>query len=170
MRDGRKQTRGRVYGKRVREIRNQELNEVGSPTQGANRVGQTPSQTNDPSNVSVWTGRIISVLPAFLLLFSGAMKLAKPPEVIEGFGKLGWPEEYALGLGILEIVCTLLYLIPWTSVLGAILLTGYLGGAIATHVRLGDFAIVVQVILGVCLWLGLYLRDKRLRALLPVWS
>ena len=104
-----------------------------------------------------------------MLLMSGVMKFLKPTEVVEGFAKLGWPDNLAQGLGVVELVCTALYVIPRTSVLGAILLTGYLGGAIATHVRIGD-PFLVPVILGVVLWLGLYLRDARLRALIPLRS
>jgi hypothetical protein len=98
------------------------------------------------------------------------MKLVHPPQLAEGFKTLGWPEEYALGLGILEIACAVVYLIPQTSVLGAILMTGYLGGAIATHVRVGQFGVIPQIGLGVLVWLGLYLRDPRLRALVPIRS
>ena len=112
-------------------------------------------------------GYVVSALPVLLLLFSGVMKLVKPAEVVEGFGKLGWDESLALGLGILELACTVIYVIPRTSVLGAILLTGYLGGATATHVRIGD-QFFGPVILGVLVWGGLYLRDPRLRALLPL--
>ena len=119
------------------------------------------------SRAMIWTGRVISALPVLGLLFSAAMKFLKPPEVIEGFTKLGYPEILALGLGILEVACTILYMIPQTAVLGAILLTGYLGGATATHVRVGD-SFVAPVIVGVLVWLGLFLRDHRLRALLPL--
>ena len=84
----------------------------------------------------VWAGRILSTLPVLMLLMSGVMKLLQPPDLVEGFAKLGWPVSVAVGLGIVELACTVLYAIPRTSVLGAILLTGYLGGAIATHVRI----------------------------------
>jgi len=119
------------------------------------------------SKKMLWAGYVVSALPVLLLLFSGVMKLVKPAEVVEGFGKLGWDESLALGLGILELACTVIYVIPRTSVLGAILLTGYLGGATATHVRIGD-QFFGPVILGVLVWGGLYLRDPRLRALLPL--
>ena len=112
-------------------------------------------------------GWILSLLPSLLLLFSAAMKFAKPPVVVEGMAKQGWPDRLALALGFVELACTLLYLIPRTAVLGAILLTGYLGGATATHVRIGEPFIIV-VALGVVLWLGLYLREPRLRALIPL--
>jgi hypothetical protein len=117
----------------------------------------------------LWAGRIISALPALMLLFSGVMKLMKPAVVVEEFARLGYPERLIIGIGILEIACTVVYLIPRTSILGAILLTGYLGGATATHVRVGD-PFFITVILGVVVWLGLYLRDERLRTLLPLRS
>ena len=120
----------------------------------------------------VWAGRIVSWLPALFLLLDGAAKLFKPTPVIEGTVKLGYSENVIIPLGIALIVCTVLYLIPATAVLGAILLTGYLGGAVATHVRAADgsFGIVFAVAIGVLLWLGIYLRDARLRALLPLRS
>jgi len=90
------------------------------------------------ANKKVWAGRIISALPVLLLLFSGVMKLMKPPAVVEGFAHYGLPMSLALGIGILEIACTVVYVIPQTSVLGAILMTAYLGGATATNVRVGD--------------------------------
>jgi hypothetical protein len=104
-----------------------------------------------------------------MFLVSAVMKFVKPDDVVKGFAHLGWPENLAVGLGILEIACTVIYVIPRTAVLGAILLTGYLGGAIATHVRIGD-PFYVPIILGVLVWGGLYLRDARLRALLPLRS
>jgi len=124
------------------------------------------------SKKALWGGRLLSALPLLMLLPSAAMKFLKPPEVIEGFVRLGYPESLALGLGILELACTAVYLIPRTSVLGAILLTGYLGGATATHVRVGDpFSMfIIPVILGVLVWGGLFLRDPRLRALIPLRS
>ncbi len=117
----------------------------------------------------LWTGHILSVLPAALLLMSSVMKLTKSPEVLEGFAKMGWPENVILGLGIVELACVIFYLIPQTAVLGAILLTGYLGGAIATHLRLGEDW-YFQFGFGVILWLGLYFRDARVRALIPFRS
>lgn len=119
------------------------------------------------SKTRIWAGYILGGLPALMLLFSGVMKFSGTPELAEGFGQLGWPVSLAVPLGILEIAVTLLYLIPRTSILGAILVTGYLGGAIATHVRIGD-AFWVQFLLGVAIWGGLYLRDARLRALIPL--
>lgn len=119
------------------------------------------------SKGTLWAGRIISGLPVLFLLVDGAMKLFKPAPVVEATVGLGYPESVIIPIGVVLIVCTILYVIPKTSVLGAILLTGYLGGAVATHVRTGEslFSIVFPVIFGVLLWLGLYLRDTRLRAL-----
>jgi hypothetical protein len=131
---------------------------------------QTDVEPRRVSKAALWVGWILSVLPALALLLSASAKLAKPAGITDGFGKLGWPVEYATGLGILEISCVVVYLIPQTAVLGAILMTGYLGGAIATHVRIGEFGIIPQIVLGVLVWLGLYLRDPRLRALAPLRS
>jgi uncharacterized membrane protein YphA (DoxX/SURF4 family) len=127
------------------------------------------STTAPVSKKMLWAGWILGILPALLLLFSGVMKLLKSEDVVQGFEHLGWDHRLALALGILEIGCTIVYLIPQTAVLGAILLTGYLGGAIATHVRIGE-QFIPQLILGTLVWLGLYLRDARLRALLPLRS
>lgn len=115
----------------------------------------------------LWAGRIMSALPVLMLLFSAVMKLAKPPAVVEGMAKAGIPEHLTFGIGILELACTILYVIPQTAVLGAILLTGYLGGAIMTHLRLGE-AWIGPAVFGVFIWGGLFLRDPRLRALIPV--
>jgi hypothetical protein len=95
------------------------------------------------------------------------MKFTQPADVIEGMNKLGWNPSLALGLGIVELACVVIYLVPQTAVLGAILLTGYLGGAIATHVRLNE-SFAIPVILGIVIWAALYLRDPRLRALVPL--
>jgi len=119
------------------------------------------------SKKTLWTGRILTTLPALLLVFSAVMKLVKPPGMAGAFTHLGVPLSQATGLGILELACTVVYLVPRTSILGAILLTGYLGGATATTVRVGDH-FVMTVILGVLLWGGLYLREPRLRALIPL--
>jgi DoxX-like family len=124
-------------------------------------------QTTSVSKKMIWAGRFVSALPVLMLLASGVMKLIKPPAVMEGFATLGYPDNLAVILGIVEIACTLIYVTPSTSVLGAILLTGYLGGATATHVRVGD-PFFAPIILGVLVWLGLFLRDSRLRALLPL--
>ena len=115
----------------------------------------------------LWTGRVVSAVPVLMLLMSAVMKFVKPPQVLEGFAHLGLPEKLAFGLGVLELACTLLYVIPRTAVLGAILLSGYLGGAIVTHLRVGD-PFIGPIIFGMLVWAGLYLRDSRLRALIPL--
>ena len=134
-------------------------------------MAQTDLQ-NSVSKKNLWIGRIVSGLPALFLLVDGAMKLVKPAVVVDATTKLGYSESTIIPIGIVLIVCTILYLIPTTSVLGAILLTGYLGGAVATHVRAaeGVFPIVFPIIFGALLWLGLYLNDTRLRALVPLRS
>jgi hypothetical protein len=128
------------------------------------------SDTVPVSPKMLWAGRIASGLPALFLLVDGVMKLVKPAVVVEGTVRLGYPESVILPLGMVLIACTVVYLIPRTSVLGAILLTGYLGGAVATHVRVGEglFPVSFPIVLGVLLWGGLYLRDDRLRALIPL--
>lgn len=128
---------------------------------------QSDTHTVFVSKKMLWAGCIISVLPVLMLLFSGVMKLMKPPSVVEGFVRLGYPEGLALGIGVVELACAALYVIPRTSVLGAILLTGYLGGATATHVRIGE-PFFAPIVLGVLVWGGLFLRDARLRALLSL--
>lgn len=116
---------------------------------------------------SLWAGRVLSALPVLFLLLDGVMKIVKPAFVVEATVQLGYPESVIVGLGVLLVACTILYLIPRTAVLGAILLTGYLGGAVATHVRVSGplFSILMPVILGAMLWGGLYLRDERVRSL-----
>ena len=122
------------------------------------------------SRKMLWTGRILSFLPALFLLADAVMKLVKPRVVVEGTVKLGYPESSITGMGIALLVSALLYLFPRTAVFGAILLTGYLGGAVATHVRVSDswFNTLFPVFFGVLLWGGLWMRDHRLRTLLPV--
>lgn len=115
----------------------------------------------------VWTGRVITVLVSLLFLFSAAMKFMGGAEVKEGMAHLGLPESMIIPLGILEAACTVIYLIPATSVLGAILLAGYIGGAICTHWRVGD-PFLPQVAIGLVIWLGIYLREPRLKALIPI--
>jgi hypothetical protein len=128
------------------------------------------TRTAAVSNKMLWAGWVMSALPVLVLLASAAAKFMKPEGFEKGFRDLGWDEGYALGLGIVEIVCTVIYVMPRTAVLGAILLTGYFGGAIATHVRIGDPSAAGAIILGVLVWGGLYLRDARLRALIPLRS
>jgi hypothetical protein len=115
----------------------------------------------------VWTGRVITVLVSLLFFFSAAMKFMGGAEVKEGMAHLGLPESMIIPLGILEAACTVIYLIPATSVLGAILLAGYMGGAICTHWRVGD-PFVGQIAIALVIWLAIYLREPRLKALIPL--
>ena len=115
----------------------------------------------------VWVGRGISVLVSLVFLMSAFMKLKGGAEVMQGMAHLGLPESLILPLAILEVSCVVIYLIPATSILGAILLTGYIGGAICTHLRVGD-PFFIQIALGIFVWLGLYLRENRLKALIPL--
>lgn len=120
-----------------------------------------------------WAGIVISAIPTLFLLMDAVGKLVKPEPVITGTVELGYPETVILPLGIVLLICTILYAVPKTSVLGAILLTGYLGGAVATHVRIGNPLLthtLFPVYLGILIWLGLYFRDVRLRQLVPLRS
>lgn len=130
-----------------------------------------PARTVDVSRAQLWTGRVLSTLAVLFLLFDAIGKLFRPPQVIEGTTQLGWPASVLIPLGIIQVVCLILYLIPRTSVLGAILWTGYLGGAIATHYRIGNplfTHILFPTYIAALLWGGLWLRDRRLRDLLPL--
>jgi hypothetical protein len=128
------------------------------------------SETTNNSKKRLWASRILSTLPALFLLVDGGMKLFKPPVVVKSTLELGYPESSIVGIGLVLLSCTILYMIPRTAVLGAILLTGYLGGAVATQVRVSGplFNIVFPVIFGCLLWGGLWLRDINLRRLIPV--
>ena len=118
------------------------------------------------SKAMVWSGRIISTLVVLALIMSASMKLTMAKEAVEGLKKHGYPESSLVPIGITEVACTVIYVIPQTSVLGAILLTGYLGGATATHV-IGGENVIPPVVVGMLVWLGLFLRDARIRALIP---
>src|ERR1700730_17715129 len=129
------------------------------------------TQTAPVSKAQIWAGRIISALPILFLLFDGVIHLTRIAPVVDSLNQLGYPIGLALGLGIIELVCVVLYVVPPTSVLGAILLTGYLGGAVASNLRIGAPLFsnaLFPVYVGVLLWAWLYLRSNRLRALLPL--
>jgi DoxX-like protein len=132
----------------------------------------SPTTTiSQPSRGQLLTGRVLSGLAIAFLLFDTVIKLARLAPAVQGTTQLGYPAHLVLGIGIIELVCLALYVIPQTSVLGAILLTGYLGGAVATHVRVESpvFShILFPVYVGLMIWGGLYLRDERLRALIPL--
>jgi hypothetical protein len=114
----------------------------------------------------VWTGRVLSLLASALFIMSAAMKLLAPKE-IEKQMTVQLPSSLILPLGILELVCVAIYLFPPTAILGAILLTGYMGGAILAHLRVGE-PVYVQATIGAVVWLGIFLREERLRKLIPI--
>ena len=121
---------------------------------------------------ALWIGRVLSALAVLFLTFDATMKLLRLPMAIDGTTELGYPASVVFPLGIVQVVCLILYLLPRTSVFGAVLWTGYLGGAIATHVRLGNplfTHVLFPVYVALLLWGGLWLRDTRLRALLPLY-
>ncbi|HWY06679.1 MAG TPA: DoxX family protein [Candidatus Acidoferrales bacterium] len=132
-----------------------------------------PTEASSPGapKKALWAGRTISTVIVLLLVLDGVMKFFKPAPVVESFAHLGVPIALDFAIGTLLLLCTLLYAVPATSILGAILLTGYLGGAVMTHLRVGDplfTHVLFPTYLGVLLWLGLYLRDPRFRALIPL--
>jgi len=120
---------------------------------------------------TIWAGRIMSGLVVLFLLFDSVLKVMKLPLAVEGTTQLGYPEHVVVGIGVVQLVCLIVYLIPRTSIFGAVLLTGYLGGAIATHVRVVSplFShVLFPIYVAVLVWGGVYLRFPRLRALIPV--
>ncbi len=122
-----------------------------------------------PSRRTIWVGWILGAIPVLLMAMSAVMKLSRSQQVVENWGpKFGYPDGALFAIALLELTCAVLYALPRTATLGAILVTGYLGGAAATHVRIGEAAFVSPVILGAMAWGGLFLRDPRLRALLPL--
>jgi hypothetical protein len=125
---------------------------------------------SDRGSKRLWVGRIISAVPVLFLTLDAVIKLMKVPAVVEAFGRLGVPLSLAPGIGILALICTAVYVVPRTTVLGAVLLTGYLGGAVATQVRAqsGVFEVIFPIIIAALVWGGLFLRDDRLGAFLPL--
>ena len=120
------------------------------------------------SRKAVWTGRILSGIAVLFLAFDACMKVLMLPAAVEGTTQLGYPAGSLFGIGIVQVVCLVLYLVPRTAPIGAVLWTGYLGGAVATHVRVGNplFShILFPVYVAVLLWAGLWLRDARVKAL-----
>lgn len=127
---------------------------------------ETPEKISKNSKKMFWAGRIISILLVLFLLLDSIMKIVKATPSVEGTIALGYPESAVVPLGIVLLICTILYIVPRTSILGAILLTGYLGGATATHFRIGE-PVYFAVIFGILIWLGLFFCDERLRTLIP---
>jgi hypothetical protein len=133
-----------------------------------NLVGPGTATVPAGTRWNVWAGRVLSALPVLAMVASAAMKLARPPQVVEAFTvQYGYPANTLAAIAVVELACALLYVIPRTAVLGAMLVTAYLGGAVATHVRAAE-PFVIPVLLGVAAWAGLYLRDRRLHPLLPL--
>ncbi|HEX6503326.1 MAG TPA: DoxX family protein [Terriglobales bacterium] len=129
---------------------------------------QTAAPVAAVSNKTMWVGRVVSLIPAVLVLFGAIMKLIKADAVVVGMAQHGIPEHLVVLTGAIESLCAIVYLIPRTAVLGAILMTALFGGATFTNVRVGDPTWVVTVVLGVMVWAGLYLRDTQLRELIPL--
>ena len=123
--------------------------------------------TKTISKGQLWAGRVVSGLPVVGLLLSGVMKLTHNPQIVQNFDHLGYSATVITGIGVTEIVCAILYAIPQTTLFGAVLVTAYLGGAVASHVRIGE-GFVPVVVLGVLVWIGLWLREPRLRAITPL--
>lgn len=127
------------------------------------------ARTGSIPNRRLWAGRILSAVAVLFLLFDSVIKLMVIPPVADSFTQLGYPVSLSRGIGLLELVCLVTYVIPRTSILGAILLTGYLGGAVATHVRVGSplfTHILFPIYVAALLWSGLFLRDQRVRTLI----
>jgi hypothetical protein len=132
---------------------------------------QTATDIVTPSKSRLWTGRILSILAILFLLFDGIMKLVRPLPVTQAMAQLGFPQHLSVPIGIILLLCTALYAIPSTSVLGAVLLTGYLGGAVVSQLRIGASlfgSTLFPIYFAVLLWAGIYLREPRLRAFIPV--
>lgn len=124
-----------------------------------------------PGAKAAWSGRVLSGIALLFLLADALMKVLELPAAVQGTMKVGYPENVVFPLGVVQLVCLAAYLVPRTAVLGAILWTGYLGGAVATHVRVGDpilTHVLAPVYVALFLWGGLWLRDARLRALVPI--
>ncbi len=116
----------------------------------------------------LWAGWVLSLWPAFVIVTSATWKLTRSPFYVREFTRIGWPDSALTGLALLQLGCLALFLIPRTAVLGAVLLTGYLGGAIASYVRMGEpHPVLVPLSTSMIAWAGIYLREERLRALLP---
>ena len=132
---------------------------------------QPGTRTASPSNASLWAGRVMTGLAVAFLVFDALMKFTSASVVVDASNQLGIPLRLNPGIGIVLLVCVALYAFPRTSVLGAILLTGYLGGAVAMHARVGNpfFShLLFPIYVGALVWGGLYLRDPPLRALIPL--
>ncbi len=131
---------------------------------------QAGIQAAPTSKTLLWTARILSILAVLFMLFDSVGHLLKPAPVVQAFVQLGFPLRLSVCLGIIQLICIILYVIPRTAILGAVLLTGYLGGAVAIHMRVGNpvFECTFPIIIGILFWAGLLLRDPQLRAVFPI--
>lgn len=127
--------------------------------------GSATARTERTTGIARRVSWGVSAFVALFLLFDGAARVVRLDPYVEGLVELGYPERLGPALGILLIACTLLYLVPRTSVLGAVLVTGYLGGAVASHVRIEQSNFLFAIAMGVLLWVALYIRDERVRAI-----
>jgi len=129
-----------------------------------------PYSLSTPSKGALWTGRVLTALTILFLLFDAFGKFAKPVPVTDAFTRLGIPISESTAIGTVLLVCTILYAIPRTAVLGVVLITGFLGGAVAINMRAGSptFETIFPVIFGIIAWAGLYLRYPELHRLLPL--
>ena len=130
---------------------------------------ESATQTAPVSKASLWTGRIISGLVVLFMLFNSVIGLMQPPMAVQGLTHLGYPTNLGVPIAVIMLICTIVYAIPQTSFLGALLLTAYLGGATASHVRIGE-PFFMPIVVAVLVWAGLFLRLDRLRTLIPLRS
>ena len=133
----------------------------------------TATETAAPSKARLWTGRVLTILTTLFLLFDAVMKFVQPQPVTDAMARLGFPMYLSVPIGAILLVCTVLYALPPTCVLGAVLLTGYLGGAIVSQMRIGAPLLsttLFPIYFAVLLWAGIYLREPRLRAIIPIRS
>lgn len=125
-------------------------------------------ESTSVSKAALWAGWVMSAIPILMILFGSIMKLIRHPSVIDGFAQAGLPAHLIIPVGLVELVCVVVYAIPRTSILGAILMTGLLGGAILTELRIGNPTTPLPLMMGILAWAGLYLRDPRLRQMIPL--
>jgi DoxX-like family len=121
----------------------------------------------ETNKAMLWGGRVMSALPVLALVMSSAMKLSHSAMVVEGWSKSGFPAGSLTPIGAFELTCAILYAVPQTTVFGAVLMTGYLGAACATHIQMGEL-FIAPLAVAILAWVGLFLREPRLRALVPL--
>ena len=146
-------------------IRREVVRRPGMETILTSNAGLTAESSAEKTTASVWAGRVLTALPSLFFLFDCSVKLMKLSVAMEGTARVGYPMSVVFPLGVVELVCVALFIVPRTAFIGALLLTAYLGGATATHVRLGE-PYFLPIVFGVVIWAGLVLRDGRLKAIL----